>query len=233
MIERIDSAVFGPVPAFVRISVRLTAIDPARAAASAGAARAYLARAAAAAIARAVDEAEAAAWRAAYADVGLGEDVVSPVAALRAWAAAPGGVPSQGAIHDLVNAVSLLHGAPTAAYDVAGIAGDLWLRPSRGIESHDAPAERTGRPSTVEINELILADSADNVVARAWHGAPGRQVIVGPQSRDVLVHVDQLAPAAAPEETGAAVGRLIAGFVGARSAVQVLSRGQPSARWPG
>lgn len=232
MIERIDSAVFGPVPAFVRMSLRLTGIDPARAAASAGAARAYLARAAAGGAGTPDDDLQSAAWRAAYADVGLGDDVLSPVAALRAWAAAPGGVPSQGALLDLVNAISLLHGAPTAAYDLAGVAGDLWLRPSRGVESFEAPAAHTGRPSIVEINELILADSADHVVARSWHGSPGRQAIVGPGSRDVLVHVDRLAPPETPEATGEAIGRLIAGFVGARFEVRVLTRGQPSARWP-
>ena len=78
----------------------------------------------------------------------------------------------------------------------------------------------------------ILADSADHVVARSWHGSPGRQAIVGPGSRDVLVHVDRLAPPETPEATGEAIGRLIAGFVGARFEVRVLTRGQPSARWP-
>lgn len=232
MIERIDSAVFGPVPAFVRISVRLMGVDPARVAASANAARAFLARAAAAARTAAQDAERLAAWRAAYEDVGLGADVVPPVAALLAWAGAAGGIPSQGVVGDLVNAVSLQLGAPTAAYDLDGIEGDLWLRPSRGIESYETVGATTGRPNVVEINELILADSADRVVARAWHGSPGRQAVVGPPSRDVLVHIDQLAPEADPEGTGVAIGRLIGGFVGARATVQILDRGRPLARWP-
>lgn len=237
MIERIDSAVFGPVPAFVRLSIRLHLRD-AGAAGCAEAARAMLAATSAAAADAAPFAAAMAAWRAAYTDVGLPASTVPPPEALRAWARAPGGVPSQGAVPDVLNALSLQLGVPTAGYAVEGIGGDLWLRPSRGCETHLPLGGEAARPATVPINELILADSADFAVARAWHGAPGAQAFVGPACRDVLVHVDLLPPAAAaaadPAATASEVlgvfGRLF-GFGGLAS-WHVLSRAAPAAQWP-
>ena len=136
---------------------------------------------------------------------------------------------------DLLNAFSLEHGIPTAGYDVANIQGDLWLRPSRGCEAHWPLGGSAGRPATVEINELILADSADVVVARAWHGAPGAQAFIGGASRDVLLHFDLLPPApAALADAGLlalAASDRIGSLLGGTLAWRVMSRAVPMARW--
>lgn len=235
MIERIDSAVFGPVPDFVRLTIRLH-LGAAETPSTAAAARALLVAAAAAVDGPAPFAAAMAAWRAAYADVGLPASTVPPPEALLAWARAPGGVPSQGAVPDVLNALSLRLGVPTAGYAVDGIQGDLWLRPSRGCETHLPLGGDTARPPTVPINELILADSADFAVARAWHGAPGAQAFVGPACRDVVVHVDLLPPAAAagvdPAATAAEVTGVFGRLFGGRASWQAVSRAAPAARWP-
>ncbi len=232
MIERIDSAVFGPVPSFVRLSGWAVGLDGTAPAASA--ARDELARASAAAVAR--DDLEAA-WRAAYADVGLPPATVPPPAALRAWAATARGVPSQGPLPDILNAVSLRHGVPTAAYDVAAIVGDLWLRPSRGCEGFTPLGAADGRPETVPINELILVDSGDRTLARSWHGAPGAQAFVAPGCRAALVHVDLLTPDGGTPPDAAAlaaeVADAVARHLGGRLAWQRLTRAAPLARWDG
>lgn len=234
MIERIDSAVFGPVPDFVRLTVRMSRIQGVTDGAAA-AARDALTRAAVAAAAAPPPDAVFAAWRAAYADVGLPAATIPPHEALLAWARSPHGVPSQGVVADLLNAFSLEHGIPTAGYDVANIQGDLWLRPSRGCEPHWPLGGSAGRPATVEINELILADSADVVVARAWHGAPGAQAFIGGASRDVLLHFDLLPPApAALADAGVlalAASDRIGSLLGGTLAWRVMSRAVPMARW--
>jgi len=234
VIERIDSAVFGPVPDFVRLTVRMRRIHDVTDGAAA-AAREALARAGAAAAAAPAPDAMFAAWRTAYADVGLPAATVPPHEALLAWARSPHGVPSQGVVADLLNAFSLTHGVPTAGYDVDHIQGDLWLRPSRGCEAHWPLGGAAGRPTTVEINELILADSADAVVARAWHGAPGAQAFVGAASRDILLHFDLLPPAPAALQ-GAGVLALeasarIGALLGGPLSWHAMSRAVPMARW--
>jgi DNA/RNA-binding domain of Phe-tRNA-synthetase-like protein len=231
-------AVFGVAPAFVRVSIRLTEVEPARAADQA---LALLARAGAAARA---DPARpigadglrpgAAApdgWSDAYRALGFPPDVVSPHAALRAWAATPAGLPSQGPVLDLVNAFSLREGAPTAAYDLAAVVGDLWLRPSRGIELHQPLG--VGGPLTPDLAELVLADSADQVLARHWHGAPGRPFLPTAKTRSAQVHLDLLGPLAERAAALAdALARLLTAYLGGSAAVRFLDRARPWAEWP-
>ena len=224
--ERIDMAVFGAVPAFVRASVRLSGLAPDR---GAHAARALVQRAGLAAL-PAEDDARLAAWREAYASVGLGPDVIPPPAALADWAVTPGGVPSQGALRDLVHAFSLRHVVPIAAYDLAAIAGDLWLCPSRGCEHFVGMGE--DGPTSPELNELILVDSRAEVLARHWHGRQGRLTAACPGTRDALVHLDFLTPLAdrSDELTGAFV-RLATGFVGGTAEVRWLRWETPQVDW--
>ena len=224
--ERIDMAVFGPVPEFVRLSIRLRLADPGPARGT-GAAAALLAR-----VRPAVRPAALAGWREAYAAVGLGPDVVPPPEALGAWAATPGGVPSTGRLADVVNAFALQHGVPAAAYDLGPRSGDLWLRPARGIE-HFVPMGG-GPPEVPPLGELVLVDSADRVLARDWHGAASRPFLVGPASRDVLVHLDLLTPAAPePSRLADAFTRLALGFLDGHADTRTLSRTQPMVAWGG
>lgn len=231
LVERIDMAVFAAAPGFARASVRLAGIDPGRAGAQAAALLRQAARAAAARPAGDVPR-----WAMAYEALGLAAETPSPIEALRAWASAPGGVPIQGAVNDLVHATALRHLVPAAAYDLARVEGDVWLRPSRGIERFEPPL---GEACTVPINELVLVDSADAVLARAWHGALGAAALGTAGAADVLVHFDLLPPDGGDEPPldeaealGESFARLAGGFFGGEAEHQVLHRGRPRAAWP-
>lgn len=219
-------AVFGPLPEFVRVSVRLQDLAPD---AHAAAARALLARSGAAALGRA-DAARLAVWREAYAAVGWDVGLPSPPEALLAWAALPGGVPSQGPLLDLVHAFSLQHTLPTAAYDLDTLSGDLWLRPSRGCEWFQPIGG--GSPELPAVGELILADGAEVALARYWHRAQGRPTAAHRATRRALVHLDLLGPPAASAEALAEAWlRLATGFLGGRAEVRFLTRATPQAVW--
>jgi DNA/RNA-binding domain of Phe-tRNA-synthetase-like protein len=231
--EKVDMAIFGYVPDFLRASIRLSGIDPAR---GGRAAAAFLARAGASAVAagtdgsRGPDDPRLAAWHTAYATVGLPADLVPPPELLAAWAAAPGGVPSQGALADLANAFSLLHRIPVAVYDLDAVRGDLWLRPSRGCEHFLALG--TDVPISPALGEIILADTEEEVFARHWHGRQGRPAMAGPGARDVLVQMDLLPPATDEAAVLAdAFIRLATGFLGGRAAVQWLNWDTPQVQW--
>jgi DNA/RNA-binding domain of Phe-tRNA-synthetase-like protein len=225
MRERIDMLVFGAVPEFVRLSVRVTGVDQA---VHAGAIRAFLRGVSGAPRGPGFDSALAA-WRRAYAAVGLPADTVPPQEALARWAASPGGVPTQGAILDLANALSLQRGAPAAAYDLGAAANGLWLRPSRGIEWHK---DLSGAAENPAVGELILADGADVVLARHWHGTPGRTALPGDACRTALFHVDFLGRPTDLDAQVATVLRLLGAYLGGTAAAAVLERGRPQTDWP-
>ena len=239
--ELIDMAVFGPVPEYVRVSILLSDVSNATNQPSAGAAAALLGRASRASRVSqasrtshaeaewAGDEAEIAAWLAAYESVGLPPDVLPPPRILAAWATLPDGVPSQGPLADLVNAFALQNVIPVAAYDLSAVEGDLWLRPSRGCEIYESVGGGTGNPP---LGEMILADSADLVLARHWHGAQGRPVVVGSTTIRALVHLDLLPPLASQADTLAGkFARLATGFLGGSAEVRLLSWAAPQAVW--
>ncbi len=226
--EKIDMGVFGLAPGFERISILVTGIEPGR---GTRAAAALLARTAKPGALPGPDDPRIAAWRAAYAAAGIDPSVATPVEALAAWAATPAGIPSQGTVRDIVHAFSLQHGVPAAAYAVARIRGDLWLRPSRGCEHFLGIGDAA--PSAPAINEIILADSADEVLARHWHGRQGRSTAADAACRAVLVHVDLLPPQAeAADDLAAALARLITGFAGGTAETRRLAWETPQAAWP-
>jgi DNA/RNA-binding domain of Phe-tRNA-synthetase-like protein len=220
-------AVFGVAPDYVRVSLQLSALEPDRAA---PAAAALLARAGQAARGLVADDPRLAGWRDPYLALGVPDDVPTPPEVLAAWAEQPGGVPSQGALNDLVNAFALQHCVPVSAHDLARVVGDLWLRPSRGLEWYEPLGG--GAPESPALGELILVDSADQVLARHWHGAPGRVAAVGSASREALVLVDLVPPLAeAAGELSEQLLRLLTGFLGGQAEVRRLSRAAPSAEW--
>lgn len=225
-VERVDMAVFGLVPAFERLSIRLVGVDPE---AGARPASALLARAGRGGSLGASNP-RVAAWHEAYAAIGLGEDRPTPMEALAAWAGTAAGVPSQGAIRDLAHAFSLLNGIPVSAYDLDRVQGDLWLRPSRGCEHFVGPGDTAA--TSPDLNELILADSNEEVLARHWHGRQGRPA-AGRATRVVLFHLDFLEPidGEAHRLRGAFV-RLAIGFLGGTADERRLTWDTPQAAWP-
>lgn len=112
-------AVFAAAPGFVRLSLQL-AIDPG--AALHAAARDYLGQMAdLAAQSPLAPDPRMAAWRALYADLGLGPEALPPPEALLAWARSAAGVPSQGPVRDLAHGFMLCHRLPVAAYDLDAV----------------------------------------------------------------------------------------------------------------
>lgn len=175
-------------------------------------------------------------WRGAYRAFGLPADTVPPAEALAAWAAHPGGVPSQGPVLDTVNAFSLQHGVAVAGYDLGPVEGNVWLRPSRGIEIFVGAGRLVETPT---IGELILVDDADQVLARRWHGSIGQPFVATPGAADVLLHVDVLPAAEEPDagpstaaDLAGALARLAEAFLGGVADVRVLARSTPVALWP-
>ena len=116
MRERIDMAVFDAAPGFVRLSLRLTVRSTPEQVLMA---RDFLREMSAMAVVNKVDrDPRMAAWRAAYLDLGLGDEALPPPEALLAWAELPDGVPGQGALRDCVHGYMLCHRLPAAAYDL-------------------------------------------------------------------------------------------------------------------
>ncbi len=205
--EKIDMAVFAANPLFRRVSLYLRFDASTVAEASAEAAARFLARSKRSAAEQDAalpgGRADAAAWTAAYARAGMDSDMQPPHEILAIWLDRQGELPSQGPILDLVHGFMLQEGLPVAAYALAGVEGDLWLRPSRGNEVFEGLGGR--RPESPDLGEIILADSGKRVLARHWHGAQGRQTLAGPDAGPVLVHLDLL-PAGEMDSQGAERG---------------------------
>ena len=227
--EKVDTALFGFNPGYLRWSIRLSLPGAARA--DGASAAAYLAAASAGATASAAaSEDHNAAWRGAYAAFGM-QDATPPPEALLAWALRPGGLPSQGALRDLIHGFTLAQGTPLAAYSLRAIEGDLWLRPSRGSERFTGLGD--ARPKAPTLGEIILADSAELVLARHWHGAQGLETVAGPEAAEVQIHLDLLPPAAsAAEALLEAFLSLARELLGATGEPRLLCRETPEIAWP-
>lgn len=220
-------AVFAAAPDFLRPSLRFLGLDPTRAHA---AARAYLAAAGRGALSERGADPSLPAWREAYAGLGLDPDRLPPHALLARWAALPGGLPSQGPFLDLLHGFSLRNRVPLAAYDLAALSGDLWLRPSRGCEAFLAFDAES--PVAPDLSEIILVDSADQVLARHWHGRLGRETAAGPRTEQALVHLDLLPPLDAQAEALVdTLRRLVTGFLGGEAETGTLSWERPRLAW--
>jgi DNA/RNA-binding domain of Phe-tRNA-synthetase-like protein len=222
--ERIDTAVFALVPEFGRASIRVAAAG----APAATTVRAFLQGAGRRAARAGAETQGALSWRGAYERVGLDAATVPPHEALAAWARTPDGVPSMDVVTDLAHAFSLVHGLPAAAYDASAARGGLWLRPARG---HEVFVATGGAAESPPINELILVDGDDRVLARRWHGSSGWDF--APGGGTAQVHLDVLA--ADPEGTAARMAALFSKLaracLGGTVSAQVLWAGRPAVRW--
>ncbi len=225
--ESIDMAVFGSVPQFARVSVLFRGLDTTVAVPASGftthARRTVRSD-------KRVRTGCDAAWGEAYASVGLDEGTVPPHESLAAWAATATGVPSQGALADLVNGFSLELAVPAAAYDAASIEGDVWLCPCRGVELF-LPVD-DDLSETPAVHELILVDGSARVMARRWHGAQGRPFVVGRATETALVHVDLLPPAVdSAEGITAGLVDLVTGSLGGQGDAVLLNRSVAATSW--
>jgi DNA/RNA-binding domain of Phe-tRNA-synthetase-like protein len=141
--------------------------------------------------------AEVAAWRRAYAQMGLKPTQYRSAAeALLRRFRREGALPRLHPLVDLCNAVSLAFAVPVAAVDLDGVDTYLQVRHARGDEEHLAWSGEVERP---EPGEVIFADAGNHAHARRWTFRQSRRSTVGPTARRVLVVAEALHPGAATD----------------------------------
>jgi DNA/RNA-binding domain of Phe-tRNA-synthetase-like protein len=141
--------------------------------------------------------AEVAAWRRAYAQMGLKPTQYRSAAeALLRRFRREGVLPRLHPLVDLCNAVSLAFAVPVAAVDLDGVEAYLEVRHARGDEEHLAFGGEVERP---EPGEVIFADAANHAHARRWTFRQSRRSAVGPTARHVLIVSEALHPSAATD----------------------------------
>jgi DNA/RNA-binding domain of Phe-tRNA-synthetase-like protein len=141
--------------------------------------------------------AEVAAWRRAYAQMGLKPTQYRSAAeALLRRFRREGVLPRLHPLVDLCNAVSLAFAVPVAAVDLDGVDTYLEVRHARGDEEHLAWSGEVERP---EPGEVIFADAANHAHARRWTFRQSRRSTVGPTARRVLIVAEALHPSAATD----------------------------------
>jgi DNA/RNA-binding domain of Phe-tRNA-synthetase-like protein len=159
----------------------------------------YLARARARLDAAGAESAlpEVAAWRRAYARMGLKPTQYRSAAeALLRRFRREGDLPRLHPLVDLCNAVSLAFALPVAVFDLGGITGFLEVRHARGDERYLA---FSGETETPDPGEVIFADAAGEVHARRWTFRQSRRSTVSPETHTALIVSEGLHAAAAAD----------------------------------
>jgi DNA/RNA-binding domain of Phe-tRNA-synthetase-like protein len=172
---------------------------------------------------------EVAAWRRAYAQMGMKPTQYrSAGEALLRRFRREGTLPQLHPLVDLCNAVSLAFALPVAVFDLDGVEGYLEVRHATGAEEYLAFGGEVEAP---EPGEVIFADAADHVHARRWTFRQSRRSTVGQATRRVLIVSEGLHATAAtdvPALIDALAGE-ISGVWGAPKGQAVLTAEAP--RW--
>jgi len=128
---------------------------------------------------------EIAAWRRAYARMGLKPTQYRSAAeALLRRFRREGALPRLHPLVDLCNALSIAFALPVAVFDLDGIAGSLEVRRATGDEQYD---DFGGGVETPEPGEVVFADDANHAHARRWTFRQSRRSTVGAATRRVLI----------------------------------------------
>lgn len=128
---------------------------------------------------------EVAAWRRAYAQMGLKPTKYRSAAeALLRRFKREDNLPRLHPLVDLCNAVSLAFALPVAVFDLAHVEGFLEVRHATGQESYLAFDGAVEHPSP---EEVIFVDAARQVHARRWTFRQSRQSTVTEHSSRVLI----------------------------------------------
>ncbi|MFD8597264.1 B3/4 domain-containing protein [Kitasatospora sp. NPDC059646] len=162
-------------------------------------------------------------WHAAYRAFGTNPRRVRPsVDALGRRLAKQGALPRINPAVDSYNAVSVRHGLPAGAFDLAAVRGDVVIRFADGGEEFTP----LGEPDTVErpkAGEVVYQD-AGGVLTRHWNHRDAHRTRVTEHSAEVLFVLETLHPdgghlTAAAEE--------LAGLLAPHSAAVVLDHLDP------
>lgn len=131
------------------------------------------------------------AWHTAYRSFGTNPRRIRPsVDALGRRLAKKGSLPRINPAVDSYNAVSVRHGLPAGAFDLAHVAGDVAIRYAEGTESFTP----LGEPGTIEHpkhGEIIYAD-ATGVLTRHWNHRDAHRTRVTEDSTHVAFVLETL-----------------------------------------
>jgi DNA/RNA-binding domain of Phe-tRNA-synthetase-like protein len=172
---------------------------------------------------------EVAAWRRAYAQMGMKPTQYRSAAeALLRRFRREGALPRLHPLVDLCNAVSLAFALPVAAFDLDGVDGYLEVRHATGAEEYLA---FSGESEAPEPGEVIFADAAGQVHARRWTFRQSRRSTVSESTRRALIVSEGLHATAAADVPALldALEKEIAGVWGAPAGRAVLTAERP--RW--
>jgi len=140
---------------------------------------------------------EIAAWRRAYAQMGMKPTQYRSAAeALLRRFRREGALPRLHPLVDLCNAVSLAFALPVAVFDLDGVDGFLEVRHATGAEEYLAFSGAAEHP---EPGEVIFADAAGQVHARRWTFRQSRRSTVSATTRRALIVSEGLHAAASAD----------------------------------
>jgi DNA/RNA-binding domain of Phe-tRNA-synthetase-like protein len=151
-------------------------------------------------------------WQAAYRAFGTNPRRMRPsVDALGRRLAKSGRLPRVNPAVDAYNAVSVTHGVPAGAFDLAAVRGDITLRFATGEETF-APLGEPETAEPVRAGEAIYADEADSaaVLTRHWNHRDSDRTKVTPDSRHVVFLLETVDPDAGPKALDQAAEQLAA-----------------------
>ena len=152
---------------------------------------------------------EIAAWRRAYAQMGLKPTQYRSAAeALLRRFRREDDLPRLHPLVDFCNAVSLAFALPVAVFDLAKVDGYLEVRRAKGDEQYLA---FSGEIETPASHEVIFADAAEQVHARRWTFRQSLRSTVNPETRQVLIVSEGLHDNAAVD-VGALLKALVEGL---------------------
>lgn len=131
------------------------------------------------------DMPEVAAWRRAYAQMGLKPTQYRSAAeALLRRFRRENTLPPLHPLVDLCNALSLAFALPIAVIDIAHVTGFIEVRHADGSERYLAWSGEVEHP---EPGEIIFADAAQEVHARRWTFRQSRRSVVQPDTQQALI----------------------------------------------
>jgi len=151
-----------------------------------------------------------AAWLGAFRRLGVNPNNRPPAnAALVKRVAKGASLPLVNPVVALMNVTSLENLVPCGGDDLAAVSGDLLLRPARGGERY-RPLGRPEQLDPPDEGELILVDSADEVLCRLWCWRNSDITKITEQATEVALNLDLMGPAVPPADGDAMTERLAA-----------------------
>jgi DNA/RNA-binding domain of Phe-tRNA-synthetase-like protein len=170
---------------------------------------------------------EVAAWRRAYAQMGLKPTQYRSAAeSLLRRFRKEDALPQLHPLVDLCNAVSLAFALPVAAFDLDHVADFIQVRHAAGDEQYLAFSGEIEAPPA---GEVIFADAERHAHARRWTFRQSRRSTVGPSTRRALIVSEGLHPSASADVAAliATLASELAAVWGAPIAQAIVSANAP------